>query len=200
LANLSFLLNSGDLILLNDGSRILMNEQGPPHPSAGAGLYAKLRRTIYRDQDQLTIQDYSKLITSKPYLLRDFVKNIISLPKFVKNINVLSARITSVPIALTHLLRQAIRIESSDEFAFIEPASNWNRSGLSDPEREKTFEQPSSFVGAVIYSAESQTMTIELNGKTYGFCRVSERVYDSFKGSPSKGAHFSRFIKGKFDC
>jgi len=198
MANLGFLLNDGTShILLNDGSSILLMNDQQHVGTSGASLYKKFKRTIYRQENKLTVQEFSRLITSKPYLIREFVKAVLSIPEFMKNLNILSARITSVPIALTHLLLQAIRIESSADFAFDEPASQWRDSGL---EREKTFEHSSSFVGAVIYSAENQTMTIKLGNKIYGFCNVSERVYDSFKGSPSKGAYFSRFIKGQFDC
>ena len=39
-----------------------------------------------------------------------------------------------------------------------------------------------------------------LNGRTYGWCNVPQRIYDGWKGSASKGAYFNRAIKGQFDC
>jgi len=43
-------------------------------------------------------------------------------------------------------------------------------------------------------------MEIILNGKTYEFCGVSERLFDSFEGASSKGAFFNREIKTLHDC
>jgi len=43
-------------------------------------------------------------------------------------------------------------------------------------------------------------MEIILNGKTYEFCNVSERLYDSFEGANSKGAFFNREIRTLHDC
>jgi len=40
-------------------------------------------------------------------------------------------------------------------------------------------------------------MTIEINGRIYNYCGISRREFESFKGSPSKGSAFNRFIKGK---
>ncbi len=68
------------------------------------------------------------------------------------------------------------------------------------PDREPTFDMPSSFVGKVTYTPDFSTMEIELLGKTYGFCGVPERIYDSFEGASSKGAFFNRNIRGQFDC
>ncbi len=67
-------------------------------------------------------------------------------------------------------------------------------------DREPSFDEPSSFVGRVIYTPEIQTMEINLNGRVYGFCGVPERTFDSFEGAGSKGAFFNRAIKGQFDC
>ena len=64
----------------------------------------------------------------------------------------------------------------------------------------KAFTHSSSFVGNVRYDADESTMRIKLNGKNYDFCNVSERLYDSFEGSNSKGAFFNREIKSLHDC
>ena len=66
--------------------------------------------------------------------------------------------------------------------------------------RFKAFTHSSSFVGNVKYDQDEQSMEIILNGKTYEFCNVSERLYDSFEGANSKGAFFNREIKTLHDC
>lgn len=62
------------------------------------------------------------------------------------------------------------------------------------------FTHSSSFVGNVLWDRESSEMDIILNGKTYHFCRVSERLFDAFKGANSKGEFFNREIKTLHDC
>ena len=204
MAHSFLLLNDGSNLGLNDGSSLLLNEAGPEHDegSSGGGIFRRFRRTLYKQeqQQQLTIQDFSRLITSRPFLLQDFVRAILLIPQVHKNLNLLSAAIKSTPTAIKHLLLQAIRIEQTDSFTINEPASQWIKSGLDNEDREKSFEHSSSFIGEVIYTAESQTMTIILNGKLYGFCNISERIFDSFKGAASKGAYFSRNISEQFDC
>ena len=66
--------------------------------------------------------------------------------------------------------------------------------------RFKAFTHSSSFVGNVKYDQDNQSMEIILNGSTYDFCNVSERLYDSFEGADSKGAFFNREIKTLHDC
>lgn len=64
----------------------------------------------------------------------------------------------------------------------------------------RAFTHSSSFVGNVLWDRESREMDIILNGNTYHFCRVSERLFDSFEGAASKGAFFNREIKTLHDC
>jgi hypothetical protein len=64
----------------------------------------------------------------------------------------------------------------------------------------KAFTHSSSFVGNVLWDRESREMDILLNGNKYHFCRVSERLFDSFEGAGSKGAFFNREIKTLHDC
>jgi len=64
----------------------------------------------------------------------------------------------------------------------------------------RAFTHSSSFVGNVLWDRESREMDIILNDKTYHFCRVSERLFDSFEGANSKGAFFNREIKTLHDC
>jgi len=66
--------------------------------------------------------------------------------------------------------------------------------------RFRAFTHSSSFVGNVKYDQDNQTMEIILNGKTYNFCQVEERLFDAFKGAPSKGEFFNREIKRLHDC
>ena len=66
--------------------------------------------------------------------------------------------------------------------------------------REKSFDHSSSFVGQVVYTPDTNSMEINLNRKTYGFCGVPERIFESFEAAPSKGAYFTRSIKGQFNC
>ncbi|MBL4818006.1 MAG: KTSC domain-containing protein [Deltaproteobacteria bacterium] len=39
-------------------------------------------------------------------------------------------------------------------------------------------------------------MSIELPGRTYNYCNITRRNFDSFEGAGSKGAYFNRHIKG----
>ena len=64
----------------------------------------------------------------------------------------------------------------------------------------RSFTHSSSFVGNVLWDRESREMDILLNGNKYHFCRVSERLFDSFEGAGSKGAFFNREIKTLHDC
>lgn len=66
-------------------------------------------------------------------------------------------------------------------------------------DREDSFNAPSSFVGKVTWF-EDQTMTINLSGTVYNFCSVPRRTFEAFRGANSKGAFFTRNIKGQHDC
>ena len=66
--------------------------------------------------------------------------------------------------------------------------------------RYRAFTHSSSFVGNVKYDQDEQSMEVILNGKTYDFCNVSERLFDAFEGADSKGAFFNREIKTLHDC
>ena len=62
------------------------------------------------------------------------------------------------------------------------------------------FTHSSSFIGNVRYNTETQEMRVILNGKSYNFCGVPQRIYDAFEGANSKGAFFARSIRTQFDC
>ena len=87
------------------------------------------------------------------------------------------------------------------EHYLIEDSTNSGQKSdtVGNPEF-RSFTHSSSFVGNVIWDRESRQMNIILNGKTYSFCRVSERLFDSFEGASSKGAFFNREIKTLHDC
>lgn len=72
--------------------------------------------------------------------------------------------------------------------------------GDDNNDREISFQNPSSFIGVVIYFPDTQDMTITINGKIYNYCGVSQRLYNSFKGAPSPGAFYNREIKGILTC
>jgi len=92
-----------------------------------------------------------------------------------------------------------IKAKKRKEFNFAEKLDeHWSK--LVQEARFKAFTHTSSFVGNVKYDQDNQTMEIILNGKTYDFCNVSERLYDAFEGASSKGAFFNREIKTLHDC
>ncbi len=118
------------------------------------------------------------------------------------------------------IIRKAMALNMVRKFSFRESSQNWESADtLSDLDkrikrlndkiddlerdlipREKDFVHPSSFVGTVTYTPESNTMEIAMNGKVYGFCGVPERIFDEFEGSPSKGAFYNRSIRSQFNC
>ena len=96
---------------------------------------------------------------------------------------------------LINLTKTVIIEEILDKLFKEKPKEKFKRE-----ERDKQFTQQSSFVGKVEYFPGNQGMTINLNGTTYDFCSVPERVFDGFEGASSKGAFFNRAIKGQFNC
>jgi hypothetical protein len=85
------------------------------------------------------------------------------------------------------------------QFNFKETLNKHWKLAAKDP-RFKAFTHSSSFVGNVKYDQDEQSMEIILNGKTYDFCNVEERLFDSFSGAGSKGAFFNREIKSLHNC
>ncbi len=99
-------------------------------------------------------------------------------------------------IDLMVLKTAMLKINQMDLFLF---AQLDDESTVFTTDREDSFNEPSSVVGRVVWF-EDQTMTIQLRGKTYNFCNVPRRIFESFKGADSKGAFFVRLIRGQFDC
>ncbi len=91
------------------------------------------------------------------------------------------------------------RKKKKREFFFSEKLDeHWK--AIIQEVRFRAFTHSSSFVGNVKYDQDLQRMEIILNGNTYTFCNVAERIFDAFEGSNSKGAYFNRNIKTQFDC
>lgn len=62
------------------------------------------------------------------------------------------------------------------------------------------FTHSSSWIGNVRYDSDAKTMRIKMNGESYNHCGVERIDYDQFEGAPSKGEHWWRNIKDRFDC
>ena len=58
----------------------------------------------------------------------------------------------------------------------------------------------SSFIGSATFTPELQTVNFVLNGNSYHYCSVPRRKWDSYVGSPSKGAAYNRLFKGQHTC
>ena len=119
-----------------------------------------------------------------------------------------------------NIIKKAMSMSEVRTFSFRESSQNWESADtLSDLDkriktlndkidelqrdlnpREKDFSHPSSFVGTVTYTPESNTMEITMNGNVYGFCGVPERIFDAFEGASSKGAFYNRSIRSQFNC
>jgi len=67
------------------------------------------------------------------------------------------------------------------------------------PEIDENFEHPSSWIGTVTWNPETLEATVVMNGKVYNHSGVGGRDFESFRGAPSKGAHWNRFWKGQFN-
>jgi len=199
----SILLNDGSsFLVLNDGtSKILLNTHVAPAP-ASSGRFTRRQRQ-QQIIPQLTIQDFTKLIITRPFMLKEFAMSLTSIPQLIQKVNLLLTfkslylRMASKPIHGLNLIKMALKMDEVKTFSFEESAKEWEK---ADTNREKSFSMSSTFVGKVTFTPQGNTLEIELNGIKYGFCNVPERIYDSFKGASSKGAYFTRIIKGNFDC
>ena len=72
--------------------------------------------------------------------------------------------------------------------------------GAAGEERELEFDEPSSFVGTCTYTPDLQSMEVQLNGTTYNYCNVPQRIFEQFKEASSKGQFYNREIKGVYSC
>ncbi|WP_295363413.1 KTSC domain-containing protein [uncultured Pseudoramibacter sp.] len=56
----------------------------------------------------------------------------------------------------------------------------------------------SSNIVAVGYDSQRRTLRVQFHNGTYDYDNVPESVYYALLNAPSKGKHFSRFIKGHY--
>jgi len=190
-------LNSGGSLLKNDGtSYILLNAEGVDH-SASSGLSnIKRMRQVPQQVEQKQTIHVSQKLRLHPYILHK-IKLKILLEGINPLIHKLSQRFASFPNYSLNILRYAFALSEPQKFIFTEKATEWSNAGVNDTE---FFNLTSSFVGEVIWDPETSGMTIELNNVKYNFCNVPHRIFESFQGAASKGAYFTRIIKGQYNC
>lgn len=69
---------------------------------------------------------------------------------------------------------------------------------LSSQKRSQALHGTSSWIDSASYDAETQTMTIDMRGRTYTFHEVPEYVYDGLIMAPSPGEYYHAEIKGRY--
>lgn len=81
-------------------------------------------------------------------------------------------------------------------------SDNMKTFDIDEPIREaiQAFTHSSSWIGNVRYEPDTLKMRVKMNNKSYDYCGVQQRDYDTFEGAPSKGEHWWRNIKDRFDC
>ena len=190
------LLNSGDKVLLNDGSSFVLLNGEVSQGRTGFGGFGRLRKRQVTEQAELITHVHQQL-RLHPFILRKLKLKILlkAVNPLLQKLNI---KIASLPDYTNNIIRMAMKMDQPKSFTFEEPIKDWLTA--EELEREITFSHTSSFVGKVTFTPELNTMEINLNGKVYGFCHVPFRIFDSFEGAASKGAYFTRIIKGQFDC
>lgn len=124
------------------------------------------------------------IITVNPIYLTSFSKNLKA--RTLHGINI---------------IRKAIKMENELSFSFNEASNEWVGSKIyTDAAKFLQFDQPSSFVGNVVYEKETEELQIVLGDSVYNFCSVPRVIYDGFRKASSKGKYFNSFIKGLWDC
>lgn len=88
-------------------------------------------------------------------------------------------------------------MSETKQFSFIGDDS-FEEAIYQQGQDEEQFNQPSSWIGTVTWNPQSLDATVVMNGKAYNHSGVTGKDYESFKGAPSKGAHWNRFWKGQF--
>ena len=63
---------------------------------------------------------------------------------------------------------------------------------------EEDFQHASSWIGTVTWNPKTLEASVVMNGKRYNHANVGGKDFESFRGAPSKGAHWNRFWKGQF--
>lgn len=100
---------------------------------------------------------------------------------------------------LLDILKIIDSVKSMDDFQLATQTFTFVL-GASGDDRELDFEKPSSFVGKVVYTPDLQSMEVILNGFTYNYCGVPQRIFDQFAEASSKGEFYNREIKGVYLC
>lgn len=70
----------------------------------------------------------------------------------------------------------------------------------TNDEKLIAFTHTSSWIGNVRYNTETKEMRVLMNGVAYNHCGVERIDYDRFEGANSKGEHWWREIKDRFNC
>ena len=60
------------------------------------------------------------------------------------------------------------------------------------------FDPHSSFIKEVQYTESTQTLRLKMNGHFYYYVGVTKQKLARFKKATSRGAYFSRYIKGQY--
>ena len=59
----------------------------------------------------------------------------------------------------------------------------------------------SSAISAVGYDKNTQQMQIRfVQGHTYTFCRVPQKIFDDLLSATSKGTYYDRHIRDRYHC
>lgn len=59
----------------------------------------------------------------------------------------------------------------------------------------------STAIRAIGYDSDTMRMKITfIEGHTYDFCRVPERIFQGFLNAGSKGRYYDTYIKGRYQC
>lgn len=245
MADFFVLLNSGDYVLLNDGtSRVLLNSSTGVAAVEGGGSGGKVKSVGHQLTDlgprphtvengestskvvirpaniskgkivlrlrgestftwfggvstarlffPLKSESHSRLYfvtTAKSHgmlhpsaFMERIVKDTKSLGKAVKALSYIS---------MIESLDTLYETSNILEFSFKETNHN---------EQLIAFTHTSSWIGNVRYNTEDKTMRILMNGKAFTHCGVERADYDRFEGAPSKGEHWWREIKDRFNC
>jgi len=69
---------------------------------------------------------------------------------------------------------------------------------IDEPDDGEDFTHASSWIGTVTWNPKTLEATVVMNGKRYNHANVGGKDFESFRGAPSKGAHWNRFWKGQF--
>lgn len=150
----------------------------------------KLKQKAVSFQSMFSVRTFGRLDINSKFKI-----------KLQKKLELVSRFDFSKIIGILNMFQEFMNLEKEEKnktlsFGFKEFVDIW----YEDEPREKSFDEPSTVIGRVIYTPELQTMEIELPGQTYNYCGVPERIFDSFKGAGSKGAFYNREIKGIFTC